>query len=319
MTATSRRRFLLMLGAAGAVATTSGLAACGGGDGDAAASDGADEGTDSGASGGGTGGETPIVLALGEEYLLADLLALGITPVASTTNVQTGDGFAGLDEFDTTGIEPIPTSEPNLERLAGFGAEIVVANEFVVDYLGRDVLEGLGAELVVVPDEEADRMRVLGDAFDRREEVDALLADLDSAIEAAKTQLNADGRPISVATVYPGPTVAAWVDGPVDVPAMLLDLGYTLTPGAGDVDGEEGGRLYLSNEQIGVLDADILVAMQSDQVLGESDALDEIAGDPVWSQLPAVVTGNVITIDRLGYPGTPGRRRLVDDLVAQLG
>ena len=83
---------------------------------------------------------------------------------------------------------------------------------------------------------------------------------------------------------------------------MPLELGFTLTPGADDVDGEEGGRLYLSNEQIGVLDADTLVAMQSDLVLGEADALDQIADDPVWSQLPAVVADNVITVDRLDNP-----------------
>ena len=317
MTTTTRRRFLLMLGAAGAFGATAGLAACGGDD-DAAAGD--DQGTDAGTAGdAAAGGDPGTVLALGEEYLLADLLALGITPVASTTNVQTTDGFAGLDEFDTEGIEPLPTSEPNLEQLAGFGADVVVADEFVADYLGRDVLEGLGGELIVVPDDERERMLALGEAFDRSDEAEAMLADLDEAVAAARTQLNAGGRPVSVATVYPGPTVAAWVDGPVDVPAMLLELGFTLTPGADDVDGEEGGRLYLSNEQIGVLDADTLVAMQSDLVLGEADALDQIADDPVWSQLPAVVADNVITVDRLGYPGTPGRRRLVDDLVEQLG
>ena len=306
-----------MLGAAGAIGATAGLAACGGDD-DAAASD--DQGTDAGTTGDvAAGRDLGTVLALGEEYLLADLLALGITPVASTTNVQTTDGFAGLDEFDTEGVEPLPTSEPNLEQLAGFGADVVVANEFVVDYLGRDVLEGLGGELIVVPDDERERMLALGEAFDRSGEAEAMLADLDEAVAAARTQLNAEGRSVSVATVYPGPTVAAWVDGPVDVPAMLLELGFTLTPGADDVDGEEGGRLYLSNEQLGVLDADTLVAMQSDLVLGEADALDQIADDPVWSQLPAVVADNVITVDRLGYPGTPGRRRLVDDLVEQLG
>ncbi len=311
----TRRGFLAMVGAAGL------LVACGADGGDRAASS-EDEGPDAAGTGDGgpaTAADTPTVLALGEEYLLADLLTLGIRPIASTANVVLDEGFAGLGEFDTEGIEALPSNEPNLERLAGYRADVVVSNTFVADYLGREVLEGLGGELVVVPDDHAERILALGDTFDRRSEADAALADLDEAIAAGAATLNAGGRAVSVATVYPGSTVAAWVDGPIDVPATLLAMGFTLRPGATDVEGEEGGRLYLSNEQLDVLDADTLVALQSDLVAGEPEALEAIADDPLWSGLPAVASGNVVTVDRLGYPGIAGRRRLVDDLVARLG
>jgi ABC-type Fe3+-hydroxamate transport system substrate-binding protein len=311
----TRRGFLAMVGAAGL------LVACGADGGDRAASS-EDEGPDAAGTGDGgpaTAADTPTVLALGEEYLLADLLTLGIRPIASTANVVLDEGFAGLGEFDTEGIEALPSNEPNLERLAGYRADVVVVNTFVADYLGREVLEGLGGELVVVPDDHAERIVALGDTFDRRSEADAALADLDEAIAAGAATLNAGGRAVSVATVYPGSTVAAWVDGPIDVPATLLAMGFTLRPGATDVEGEEGGRLYLSNEQLDVLDADALVALQSDLVAGEPEALEAMADDPLWSGLPAVASGKVVTIDRLGYPGIAGRRRLVDDLVARLG
>jgi iron complex transport system substrate-binding protein len=311
---TTRREFLAMVGAAGL------LVACGADGGDRAASS-EEEGPDAAGTGDGdraTTAETPTVLALGEEYLLADLLTLGIRPIASTANVVLDEGFAGLGEFDTEGIEALPSNEPNLERLAGYRADVVVANTFVADYLGREVLEGLGGELVVVPDDHAERILALGNTFDRRSEAEAALADLDEAIAAGAATLNAGGRAVSVATVYPGSTVAAWVDGPIDVPATLLAMGFTLRPGATDVEGEEGGRLYLSNEQLDVLDADTLVALQSDLVAGEPEALEAMADDPLWSGLPAVASGKVVTIDRLGYPGIAGRRRLVDDLVARL-
>jgi iron complex transport system substrate-binding protein len=259
---TTRREFLAMVGAAGL------LVACGADGGDRAASS-EEEGPDAAGTGDGdraTTAETPTVLALGEEYLLADLLTLGIRPIASTANVVLDEGFAGLGEFDTEGIEALPSNEPNLERLAGYRADVVVANTFVADYLGREVLEGLGGELVVVPDDHAERILALGNTFDRRSEAEAALADLDEAIAAGAATLNAGGRAVSVATVYPGSTVAAWVDGPIDVPATLLAMGFTLRPGATDVEGEEGGRLYLSNEQLDVLDADTLVALQSDLV-----------------------------------------------------
>jgi iron complex transport system substrate-binding protein len=308
----TRREFLAMLGAAGL------LVACGAdgveraGSQDEAAGAAGDGGTPTTAT-------TPTVLALGEEYLLADLLTLGVRPVASTANVVLDEGFAGLDEFDTDGIEALPSTEPNLERLASYRSDVVVVNTFVADYIGREILEGLGGELVVVPDDHAERILALGDAFDRRSEAEAALADLDEAVAAGAAALNARGRALSVATVYPGSTVAAWVDGPVDAPATLLAMGFTLRPGATDVEGEEGGRLYLSNEQLELLDADTLVALQSDLVVGEPEALEAIAHDPLWSGLPAVASGDVITVDRLGYPGIAGRRRLVDDLVARLG
>jgi iron complex transport system substrate-binding protein len=294
-------------------------AGCGGGNGGAGSGDdepsagGADDATGSAATG--------RVLALGEEPVLADLLALGIRPIASTANVVVDGGFVGLDGADVEGIEPLLSTEPNIEHLASLQPEVVVASEFVVDYLGRDVLEGLGA-LVVVPDDPEARMLALGDAFDRRAEAEGLVAALDDAIASGRASLGSlpeASRTVSVATVYPGPSVAAWVAGPIDIPDTLVALGFTLHPAAGDVTGAEGGRVYLSREQVGLLDADTLVAMQSDHVEGEAAAIAAMADDPLWADLPAVAADRVITVDRLGYPGITGRMRLVDDLVALLG
>lgn len=295
-------------------------AGCGGGNGgarsgdDEPTADPADEATE-------VSTETGRVLALGEEPVLADLLALGIRPIASTANVVVDDGFVGLDGLDASGIEPLLSTEPNLEQLASLQPEVVVANEFVADYLGRDVLEGLGT-LVVVPDDPEARVLALGDAFDRRAEAERLVAELDDAIASGRSSLEslpAASRTVSVATIYPGPSVAAWVAGPVDIPDTLLALGFTLRPAAGDVTGAEGGRIYLSREQVGVLDAGTLVAMQSDQVDGEAAAIATMADDPLWADLPAVAADRVITVDRLGYPGIAGRIRLVDELLGLIG
>lgn len=274
---------------------------------------------DSGAS------DVGAVLALGEERVLADLLALGVRPVASSANVIVDGGFVGLDEFDTEGIEPLLSTEPNLERLASFRADIVVVNEFVQDRLGREVLDGLG-EVVVVPDDPEGVLTTLGEAFDREAEAEALLADLERAtadgVEALADLPEAD-RTVSVVTVYSGSTVAAWVDGPVDVPATLLALGFTLDPGPDDVGGATGGategRAYLSEEQIDLFDAPTIIAMQTSFVEGEDAALVDIGRNPLWTGLPAVEADRVLTVDRLGYPGIAGRIRLVGDLVELLG
>lgn len=257
------------------------------------------------------------VVALGEEYLLADLLALGITPVASTAT--TGDEFHGLDEFDTSGIEPAPSYEPNIELLASFEPDLIVLGDFVLDHVDREVLEGI-APLVVTSTDAPTRLAQVGEAFGLEEEAAALQAELDATIEEARTTLEpATDQAVSVATIYPGPTPAVWVDGPTDVPQTLLDLGFTLTPARDQVSEVATGRSYLSLEQLGLLDGDVLITLQSDSVQGESASLAAIEANPLWQDLPAVAAGEVVEMDRLGYPGTAGRIRLVEDLVEALG
>lgn len=257
------------------------------------------------------------VVALGEEYLLADLLALGVTPIASTATV--GTEFHGLDEFDTSGIEPLPSDDPNIERLAGFEPDLIVLADFVLDYVDRDLLEPI-APLVVVGEDERQRLADLGEAFEVPEAAAELQAELDDALAAGAEELApATEQTVTVATIYPGPTPAVWVDGPTDVPETLLDLGFTLTPEASQVSDVRYGRSYLSLEQLGLLDGDVMITLQSDAVDGESASLAEIESDPLWQRLPAVEAGEVIELDRLGYPGTPGRINLVEDLVELLG
>lgn len=295
-----------------------------------------DSGSDGGSDGTGDQTATPTqaeerragrIVSLGEERFLADLLALDVRPIASTANVIVEGTFVGLDEFDTEGIEPLPASEANIELLASQEADVIVVNEFVLDTLGQEVFDGMKVDLVVIPDGSAEeQMRALGEAFGREAEAEKLIADLEAKIEEGRTEL-ADvpesERVVSVATIYSGPTLAAWVDGPVDVPATLLALGYTLRPdaeaAAGIPGGPTDGRAYLSEEQIGLFDAPTLVLMQTPYVEGEDAAIEAMESRPLWAQLPAVEAGNVITVDRLGYPGIAGRIRLVDDLVAELG
>lgn len=304
------------------------LAGCGGGSDDDEGGTSATSSTAGSSTGGSGGSPAPNgrVVALGEERVLADLLALGVKPVASTANVIVDDGFVGLDGLDADGVEPLPSTDPNIERLAALEPDVIVANEFVVETLGRDVLDQL-AEVIVVPEgDAATQIRALGDAFDRQDEAEALIDELESAIADGREALAAlpeSARTVSVVTVYPGPTLAAWVDGPVDVPATLLDLGFTLRPDPAAVAGADGGategRAYLSEEQLGLLDAPTLIALQSEYVEGEDAALAALAETPLWKGLPAVESGDVLTVDRLGYPGIAGRIRLVQVLVDELG
>jgi len=253
------------------------------------------------------------VVALGEEYLLADLLALGVRPVASTATVPTA-GFQGLAPGATEGIRALSSTEPDLEALAGLAPDTIVAPQYVVDEVGATALEALG-EVVVLPDDEgtADRLLTLGRALDRTDEAAALLDDLATA-EAEAAAAVPDDCEVAIVSVYPGPAPAAWVTPDSDLAGAATRLGCTLVPAAaGAVD--DNGRLFLSLEQLGLLDAPVIVTWQSTAVDGEAEALAAVEGTSVWQGLPAVTDGRVVRIDRLGHPGVSG----LIDLYRELG
>jgi ABC-type Fe3+-hydroxamate transport system substrate-binding protein len=253
------------------------------------------------------------VVALAEEFVLADLLALGVTPIASTATVDAA-GFQGLDEFDTAGIEVLPQTTLSLEYLASLRPDTIVTLQFWVDQVGADVLDGI-ADVIVIPDglSAADQIQALGDLIGRPEHAAAAVAELAEA-ERVATEEVPEGCSLSLATIYPGPSVAAFVDGPWPIPTAIQTVGCAIVPGPDVAAPDANGRAWLSPEQLGLLDQPVLLLMQNETVEGEGDALQEIRSSPLWSALPAVQAGDVVVVDRLGYPGATGLTRFYEEL-----
>lgn len=257
------------------------------------------------------------VVSLAEEFILADLLSLGIEPVASTATVDTV-GFQGLDEFDTSAIEVLPQTTLNLEYLASLQPDTIVTLQFWVDQVGDGVLEGI-ADVVIIPDglSGAERIEALGDLVGRPEHAAKVAAEVDRAQQAAIDQVP-DGCEISLAVVYPGPTIAAFVDGPWELPSAFQAVGCELVPGPDVAAPDANGRAFLSEEQLGLLAAPTLVLMQNDTVDGETAALDQVSSGAIWQTIPAVAAGHVVIIDRLGYPGAQGLIRFYSEVAGML-
>jgi iron complex transport system substrate-binding protein len=303
----SRRGFVLGTGLVGLGA----LAACSSGSDDEANADPSAETTTSAA---------PVtderIVVIGEEYLLADLLALGIRPIAATATVAES-GFHALDDYDTSEIQALPATERNLELLASLRPDRIIAYQFFADELGEDTL-GAMAELTLVADGTGpvDLVTTYGELFGRQEQAAALVTEYEAAQVRAAEAL--DGLSVSVAAIYAGPSVAAFVDGPWAVPATLLEAGASLVPDAASTEPDRNGRVYLSMERLDLLSAPQMVLMQSSLVEGEDLAVEQVADDPLWTSLPAVAAGEVLELDRLGHPGIEGRIRLIDDLIEGL-
>ncbi len=286
-----------------------GVAACGGG---SDSSDSSKATTTTTAGSDASGKDLGNVLALGEEFLLADLLSLGITPVASTATVADA-GWSGLDDFDTEGIEILPNTEANFEQLAALDVDTVLALDYVVDQVGMEKLEALGEVIVVPTGTGADELTELGKIVGREDAAAELVEELDAA-KAAAAGTAADDCEVSLATIYGGPTPAAWISAPNNVAIALEDMGCELSPSTEDQEADMAGRVYLSLENLGLLSAPKLIMLQTSAVEGEDESLAEIEDNPVWQGLPAVKADEVTTLDRLGYPGVAGLIRLYDEL-----
>ena len=257
------------------------------------------------------------VVVLAEEFMLADVMSLGIEPIASTASVPEV-GFQGLDGFDTTGIEILPMTTLNLEQLAALQPDTIVTLQFWIDQIGADQLGGLG-DVIAVPDGLTipERLSFLGERLGRPSQAASVVGDLEEATVAAAAAIP-DDCTVSLAAIYPGPSPAAFVAGPWELPTSILAAGCRLDPGPNDAAPDGNGRVYLSLEQLGILDAPTLVLLQSPTVPGEQEALDQIEANPLWATLPAVRDGNVIVFDRLGYPGAAGQIRFLGELADRL-
>ncbi|MET0908256.1 MAG: ABC transporter substrate-binding protein [Ilumatobacteraceae bacterium] len=255
------------------------------------------------------------VVVLSEEFLLADVLALGVEPIASTVSVEEA-GIQGIEGHDTSGIEVLPMTTLSLEHLASLEPDTIIALQFWVDQVGADVLAGLG-DVIVVPDALGNRGQVeaLGELLGREDEATALIEEFETATADAAATVG-DDCAVSLAAIYPGPSPAAFVAGPWEIPSSILSTGCVLDPGPDVAEPDNNGRVWLSLEQLGLLDAPTIVLLQSDVVEGESDAMTEITSNPLWAQLPAVQADEVVVFDRLGYPGMEGQIRFLGEFSA---
>jgi iron complex transport system substrate-binding protein len=317
-TTPTRRQFVAGLGLLGVGGV---LAACSSSD-DSGSESGSGAGDDRGSASDDSSTTTSLpptgrIVVLGEEYLLADLLALGIVPTASTATVVDA-GFQGLDDHDTSGVRALNATERNLELLASLQPDHIITLEFFANELGPDTLRSM-AELTVIPDglPPEELVTRYGEMFGRQERAAELVADYESASTRAASALG--GKQVSVVAVYAGPSVAAFVDGPWAVPQTLLNAGATLVPSPAEAEPDRNGRAYLSMERLDLLSAPQMVTLQTDLVEGESESVAALEQDPLWTSLPAVASGQVLELDRLAYPGIEGRIRLIDDLIAGLG
>lgn len=257
------------------------------------------------------------VIALGEEGLLADLLDIGVQPVVSIVNVTDDVALINDDELANTDLLP-SSANTSVETLLGYNPDLIIATVFFADQIGYDRLSDIAPTVTVGGQDALEQYIETLTLFGLREQGEADVAAFEERISAESQTLNA--TELSVAAVYPGPNVALFFDGPQAAPLLLNKLGVTMLPVGDERDDlrVRNGRAFVSDERLDLISGERLILLQSASVDGELEAIDEIADDPLWQQLPAVQSGNIVTLDRIGYPGFRGQQALLDDLVSAL-
>ncbi|MCC6703778.1 MAG: ABC transporter substrate-binding protein [Thermomicrobiales bacterium] len=257
------------------------------------------------------------IVALGEEFLLADLLELGIKPAESSANFL--DGYLGIDPELTEGLTPFTLWDADLEMFVALEPDLVLVPQIYWD-VDPDMFELISqmAPTVVLPSTDSwqDDFRFLASIFDLEALADEKIAELDAFTAETKEALALDGQTVTFATVYSGGTdITLWTTPQTQIVEVGVDIGLTIMPDAADFEPDRIGRVYISLEQALLITGDTLIMLQTTGGIlpEEEQVLQEVLDSDVFKQVPAVQNGRVFTLERVGFPGqVMGRRRLLE-------
>ena len=256
------------------------------------------------------------IVALGEEFLLADLLELGVKPAESSANYLTE--YVGIDPALTEGLTPFLLWDADLESFVALEPDLILIPQIYWD-VNPDMFATIAqiATTVVLPSTDSwqDDFRFLASVFGEEELADSLIADLEEETEATKSALAIEGESVSYVTVYPGGTdLTLWTLPAVEIVEIGVALGLTVLPDPADLEPDRVGRVYISLELANMITGDTLIMLQTRAGMSEEEdtALEDVLGSELFQSVPAVQNDRVFTLERVGFPGEiSGRRKLL--------
>jgi len=258
--------------------------------------------------------ERVVVLDTGE---LDAVVSLGVTPVgAVTTDVSTSlvsyldDELAGTRAVGTIG-------EPDLEAIAALDPDLVLSNtvrhQELYAQLSRIAPTVMAGD---VGDSWKQTLLLAGDALDRREGAEQLIADYEQrAAEVGARVPGGDPAAVTASVVRFLPGQIRLYGRASFIGTVLDDAGLS-RPGSQQV---EETFTEVSPEQISLADGDLVFTT----TYGDPDATQaaEVTGGPLWERLDAVARGDVHEVPddtwMLGI-GVTAAHLVLDDLEAAL-
>ena len=231
------------------------------------------------------------------------VLALGLTPVGVR---EWFGGYPGAlwpwaaDVADGAAPEVLPVVELNFEQIAALTPDLVLGINSALTQEEYDTLSAI-APTVAQPAEFADFgapwqtiAETVGTALGMAEQAGALVAEVEQQFaDVRDANPGFAGRTGLLAALLEDGTYYIYAEGPA--PRFLVDLGFSLPePAAALFTGESRPPVLLSPEQLGVIDADVVLL----GIYGDTAAAG-LADDPVYQGLPAVQAGRVVPMPEL--------------------
>lgn len=259
------------------------------------------------------------VLALGEESLLVDLLDAGVRPVAASVNIPESVPLLSAAERENIALFP-SAGDISLETLSSYEPDLIIGIQFFIEQIGYQRLARIAPTVALSGSTPLENYIEALTVFGRGEQAQRDVAAFRAEVQAAATRIDAASRRVSLVTIYPGPNVALWFDGPSPIPLLLRDLGVQIRPDPAATAGLtiRNGRAFISLERLPLIDGETIFLLQSYSIEGEESAVADVQASPLWQQLPAVQSDRVVVLDRIGYPGLRGQHALLSDLVRAL-
>jgi iron complex transport system substrate-binding protein len=257
------------------------------------------------------------VVVLDSSFLDA-ALALDIEPVGATE----AEAGAGMPEYladEVPDIEVVGlTNEPNLEAVAALRPDLILGAKVRHEELYEE-LAGIAPTVFTESSGTnwKDGLAVTADALGRSEEADAFLADYESRAAGLGEKIGANGTHLSMVRFLLPDEIRIY--GPETFSGTVLtDIGFDL----GDHDWDEYSMAYVSAEQIGQADADVIFTTSYGGRDSDTFQTAFASIEPLWNAVPAVAEGNQHWVDddtwMLGI-GPLGAQLILDDVESVLG
>nr|WP_240895329.1 ABC transporter substrate-binding protein [Kineococcus siccus] len=227
---------------------------------------------------------------------LALELPLVAAPGARGTAAQP---FARYQADQLAGVTRITGGfEPNWEEIAALAPDLVLDSVLSPeDRQAYDRLSELAPTLSYGTQDWRENLRTVAAAVGREDAAARAVAAVEARAADVRAQVGDRWRGRTAASVFVQPDGLVVADADAQVSRLLeQELGLTLHP----LVVREGERTALSFEQVSLLDADVLlVPVYPSETSLDRDrgALDDLARQPLWATLPAVLAGQVHEFD----------------------
>lgn len=254
-----------------------------------------------------------------------DLLSLGVQPVAAA-DPKSYNSWGGTQPLPENTPDVGKRTEPSIDSLASAKPDLIIGVGRSIPADAMSQIEKIAPVFIVDPPSTKDPVAVMRKNFNsiatlvgKQAEAEKVLAAYDKKIAEAKAKVKAagaEGKPLVFASINKnGNTVSIRMHGPGSLPIVVAtSIGFTA--GWTDPGDESWGLSQTDVEGLTKLPATTIFTNWAND--SEGDKIKEMAGNPLWENLPMVKDKRVYPIANKVwvYGGPTAMMVFADQLVA---